>query len=85
VSAIRPRRKISSVGSGGLGLTLLLPLLMGGCPEFQNATVDAIAGATNAIVVGNEVPRDAVQSAGVGILSAAIELFFDQFRSESVR
>jgi hypothetical protein len=32
------------------GLLLLLPLLMGGCPEFQNASVDAMLTATRTIL-----------------------------------
>ena len=42
----------------------LLPGLMGGGPEFQNESVDAIEGAAQ------------------GILSAAVNAFFDQYRTD---
>ncbi len=47
-----------------LALYLLLPALMGGCPEVRNQSVDAIETATR------------------GVLNAAFDMFFDQFRSD---
>lgn|GEM_PF-3392059 len=46
-----------------LGLFLVIPTQMGGCPEFQNASVTAI------------------ETAMRGVLDAALDLAFDQFRS----
>jgi hypothetical protein len=45
------------------GLFLIVPTQMGGCPEFQNASVTA------------------VETAFRGILDAALDLAFDQFRT----
>ncbi|UCG32012.1 MAG: hypothetical protein JSU68_10145 [Phycisphaerales bacterium] len=65
-----------------LALALLLPGLLGGCPEFRNSTVDAIDAATRDFIFGTTEPLDAVGTAGVGIMNAALDLFFDQFRTE---
>ena len=59
-----------------------VPLSMGGCPDLQNQTIDALAGATTAIVVGDEDPQAAAATASTGILTAAIDFFFDQFRTD---
>lgn len=48
------------------GLFLLLPGVMGGCPEFRNESIDALETATR------------------GVLDAALDLFFDQFRSDEI-
>ncbi|RJP37199.1 MAG: hypothetical protein C4547_06095 [Phycisphaerales bacterium] len=45
-------------------LCLLTPAMMGGCPEFQDASVDAF------------------ETAARGLLDAALDLFFDQFRTD---
>lgn len=55
----KPKRGIAL-----LGLSLLVPGLLGGCPEFQNASVTA------------------VETAARGIVDAAVDLFFDQFRTD---
>jgi len=47
-----------------LVIALLLPVLMGGCPEFRDQTVTAVETATR------------------GLLDAALDLFFDQFRPD---
>lgn len=47
------------------GLCLTVPLLMGGCPEFRDESINAIESATE------------------GIVLAALDLFFDQFRSNT--
>ncbi len=47
-----------------IGLFLIVPMQMGGCPEFQNASVTA------------------VETAFRGILDAAVDLAFDQFRTD---
>jgi len=53
--------------AAGMVLCLMLPLLMGGCPEFQSQAVDAFETATR------------------GVIDAAVDLFFDQFRPSSIR
>lgn len=49
------------------GICLLIPALMGGCPEFQNASMTA------------------VETAARGVLDAALDMFFDQFRTDQAR
>ena len=46
------------------GICLVIPALMGGCPEFQNASITAI------------------ETASRGVLDAALDMFFDQFRTD---
>lgn len=46
-----------------LVLLVVMPLMMGGCPDFRDESVSA------------------VQTATQGILVAALDLFFDQYRS----
>ena len=48
-------------------LCLLTPVLLGGCPEFQDESINAI--------------DTAVQ----GVMDAALDLFFDQFRSDDAK
>jgi hypothetical protein len=36
--------------AGGMLLCLILPLLMGGCPEFQSQAVDAFETATRSVI-----------------------------------
>ena len=48
------------------GICLLMPVLMGGCPEFRNSSVDA------------------VETAVRGIFDAALDLYFDQLRTDEV-
>ena len=55
---IRRRHRLTVVVMFGM-----LPLLMGGCPDFQNDVVTA------------------VETAVRGIADAALDLFFDQYRS----
>ena len=44
-------------------LCLLLPMILGGCPDFQDEVVNAVDTAVS------------------GLLNAALNLYFDQFRS----
>jgi hypothetical protein len=46
-----------------LFLFVVTPLLMGGCPDFQDEAVSAVETATQSII------------------TAAVTLFFDQYRS----
>jgi hypothetical protein len=52
---------------------------MGGCPDFQNATVAAIDAATRSVIFTDATGEDAATTASVGILNAALDLFFEQF------
>lgn len=64
----KQRRTVSRLPKrlAAVGLCLLLPVLMGGCPEFRNESVTAF------------------ETASRGVLDAAIDLFFDQFRSDQI-
>ncbi len=44
-------------------LCVLLPMVMGGCPDFQDEVVNAVDTAVS------------------GLLNAALDLYFDQFRA----
>ena len=65
-----------------VALCLLLPALLGGCPEFRNAAVGAVDGATHTILLSDTEPRDAVETARDAILGAALDLFFAPLRSD---
>lgn len=65
-----------------MALSLFLPGLLGGCPEFRNGTVDAIDTATRGILLGSVQPEDAADTAVRGILNAAFDLLFDQLRAD---
>lgn len=43
-------RKRSRAGLAALALSLFLPFLMGGCPEFRNESVDAIETASRGLL-----------------------------------
>ncbi|MBI5864877.1 MAG: hypothetical protein HZB38_10280 [Planctomycetes bacterium] len=62
-------------------MALLIPFAAGGCPEFQNSVVEALSGATQAILLTDTDQQDAIDAAATSIASAAIDLFFSQFRS----
>jgi hypothetical protein len=55
----------TSAGIALVALGILLPLVLGGCPEFRNDVVNSIDTATR------------------GILNAALDLLFNQFRNSS--
>lgn len=79
------KRSRRMTGTLVLALALMLPGLLGGCPEFRNSTVDAIDAATRDLIFGTTEPLDAVGTATVGMLNAALDLFFDQFRTQNIR
>ncbi len=68
-----------------LTLVALLPFLLGGCPEFRNSSVDAVDSATRSVVLGDTTEQEAADAAALGVLSAALDLFFDQFRTDELR
>lgn len=73
------KRVISRISM--LALALLLPATVAGCPEFRNQVVDATETAVIGIVLGDQEPCDAFETAGLDIVGATFDLFFDQFRS----
>ncbi|MCB9849873.1 MAG: hypothetical protein H6817_04135 [Phycisphaerales bacterium] len=68
-----------------VALMVITPMLMGGCPEFQNSVVNIANEATQNIILNDADQRTAVETATRGVLSAAIDLFFEQFRNDSSR
>ena len=78
----RPKPGRRCTKTAVLVLTLMLPGLLGGCPGFRDSTVDVIDALTRDLIFGASEPADAVGTATVGILNAALDLFFDQFRSD---
>ncbi len=56
----RPNRRSDLCVLGAM--CLLLPLILGGCPDFQGEVVNAVDTAVS------------------GLLNAALDLYFDQFR-----
>ena len=78
----------TKTSSGSVGrrplfaLCLLLPLLMGGCPEFRDDVVGVFETATQTALLGTEDEGAIVQAARVSLVGAAIDLLFDSLRSE---
>jgi hypothetical protein len=68
-----------------IALSLLLSTLMGGCPDFRNGVVDAIDSASRSVLLGDAGYDEAVETAVVGVFDAALDLFFDQFRTDDRR
>lgn len=68
-----------------LVLALILPGLLGGCPEFRNNVLDSLQSATQSVLVGGVQPDDALETAGLGVVSALVELAFDALRVEERR
>ena len=58
---------------------------MGGCPEFRNSAVSSMNAATQSILIGDVESQDAMGTATDSIFSAALDLFFEQFRAEETR
>ena len=59
----------------------MLPLLMGGCPEFRDSLVSVADSLTRGLIFGTDSPDNLINAASVSIVNAALDLFFDQFRS----
>jgi len=62
------------------GVSLLLPLLMGGCPEFRNDLVDLVEEATRGALLSTQDPIAIADAATLSLVDAALDLFFGQFR-----
>jgi hypothetical protein len=68
------------------GLLFLLPLLLaGGCPDFRDSAVDAVDTATRDLIFSRQEPGEVAQTAADTLINAALDLFFDQFRSDQSR
>ncbi len=65
-----------------LGVSLLLPFLMGGCPEFRDDLVGVFETATRGALLGSADQETIVNAARDSLFDASIDLFFDQFRSD---
>ena len=77
----RPLKRSSHpIALGGLGL--LLPFLMGGCPEFRNELVNAVDTAVQSVVLGDVETDEAFNTASDAALGAALDLLFDQLRTD---
>ena len=68
-----------------LALSVFLPGLLGGCPEFRNSAVDALHTATRSILFCEAQPPEAAETAARNILTAALDLLFDQLRANETR
>jgi hypothetical protein len=66
-------------------LGLLLPALMGGCPEFRNDLVGTFETVTQSLLIAGQDPPTVIDAARDSILNAALNLFFDQLRSDDLR
>ncbi len=66
-----------------LGLCLLLPFLMGGCPEFRDDVVGVFETATRSVLLGVEDEWTITYVARGALVDAAIDLAFDQFRADN--
>ena len=64
-----------------LGLFFLLPLLMGGCPEFRDELVSVIETATRSALLSTADTQTIADTATASLADATIDLFFDQFRT----
>ena len=75
-----------SAGRIALGaLCLLLPCLLGGCPDFRNDVVGAFETATRSIIFDQADAASVTETAGDSILDATIDLLFDQLRTDTLR
>ncbi len=64
-------------------VSAVFPLVCGGCPEFRDSVVDAAESATQAVLLSEGDPADAVETAGRSVGTSLVTLFFDQFRSDA--
>ena len=66
-------------------LCLLLPALLGGCPEYRNDVVGALESAARGLIITDEDQRAIVETARDSIIDASINLLFDQYRADTFR
>ena len=68
-----------------LGLILLIPLLMGGCPEFRNDVVGVMETATRNAVFGTDDAWTISNATRAGFTDAVIDLVFGQLQTDDLR
>lgn len=71
----------STTGRFVLGLCLLLPLLMGGCPEFRDDVTSVFETATRSAILGTEDEWTIGYTVRGSVIDATIGFIFDQLRS----
>ena len=76
------RRTWSAVG---VGLAVLVPLSLGGCPEVRNQLVDIAETATRTVIFTDQDPQQTLENVIYGIVDAGLDLVFDQFRTDTNR
>lgn len=81
---VRTSKRMRTAGAL-LALSLILPGLVGGCPEFRNDVLDSLQTATQGVLVGGVQPPDAVDTAADGVVAAMLNLVFDALRVEERR
>ena len=65
-----------------VGLCLLLPLVMGGCPDYGDDVAGVFETATRTALLGVEDEWTIASVVRGSLVDATIDLFFDQFRSD---
>ena len=81
----RQSQKGATRKSWAYALALLLPVLAGGCPEFRNQLVDATETAARNILLSEQDCQETAEAAMLDVAGALLDLFFDQFRTETTR
>jgi hypothetical protein len=76
-SRSRPVLRLAAVGLG-----LLVPLLMGGCPEYRDDLVGVFETATREALLGTADEWTITYAIRGSVVDATIDLIFDQFRSD---
>ncbi len=66
-----------------LVLLLILPAVMGGCPDFRNGVIDSVDAATRGLLFGSTALDAALGTAAQGIINAALDLLFAQLRVDT--
>ena len=81
--------KTSTNASGGsrvrqalLGLCSLVPLLMGGCPEFRNDVVGVFETATRSALLGTDDELTIANAVRVSLVDATIDLLYDRVMAD---
>ncbi len=85
VIVVEQRHRVVRRQAMAFALLGLLPLLMGGCPQFRNSSVDALGTATKSVLLGGGDTNEALDVASLSVLDSAIDLLFDQFRTDDAR
>ncbi|MBU0717111.1 MAG: hypothetical protein KJ749_02595 [Planctomycetes bacterium] len=65
-----------------LGLALLLPLLMGGCPEYRNDLVGVFETVARSTLLGTDDQATMAYTARGSLVDATIDLVFDVLRTD---